>query len=940
LSVLYICIYILANQLNNNNKIKNLNKENKIKSLYDDKLGDFNLIQKCAEDILDIIEEDEKFACLHHVFVNLIDMMTTKEKVKLIQFILDLQNERAMHNRPFYPASALSLLQLQSEEIDAGSEITDNSHNKIEGSEEQEVIVRYLDENPGTCVAHNEILDKTFYGDFVEDHSLSKYLARPQVISTITWAEGATLNTQIQPWDLFFNSTQNKKKLDNFARLSCNLHIKLILNASPFYYGAGLMSYQPLTLFTPSTISSTLTVNADAQITALSQRPHIWFYPQTCQGGEMILPFLSHRSWLDVNVRADFQNFGTLSLNSPTVLQNANSVVGAGVTIQVYAWASNVKICAPSQALALQAEDGIISGPASAVAKVAKALSAVPMIAPYARATDMIASGIGSLAKLFGFTNAPVTENVKPLKNLPFHAFSSCEISQPIEKLTMDPKNELSIDSRVCGHDGVDELLLSNFIQRESYVIQCTWASTHTTGQVLIRSNVCPDLKSVETHTVDFVSGTPMSHAASLFAFWKGDVIYRFRFICSKFHRGRVLIQWDPNSPITAAQDTNLIHSQIVDLSSETDVEFRVPYLSTVPFLQGQVTERNVGTSSLVNIASTGAINVMNKSIHNGRLILSVLTQQTSPVASADVQILVSVRAAENMTFAMPQGPPLNASFFALQSEEFDYDNTNSFGMTSKGPVLDDETFSICMGERITSLRQLLRRVELHRSWLISATPSATAFTYASSTHSALPLYFGYDPNGIDVADSTLTPGNNKAFNFVYSHFINWVVPCFVGYRGGINWHYNVDDTHFVNNARTLRLTRQSSLASDYKLVSTPPVGSSSQFARNVVTTRLSGGTAQAVSNVRSQAGICAYYPMYSNFRMRTTSIAATTLGSAQDFSDVDRCRIELSAQPHAATNPDVQVLDFYVSCGTDFAPIFFLNVPTYLNYGLTPAAV
>jgi len=293
-----------------------------------------------------------------------------------------LNNRRNRLGMFDYVMSNMSLFQLQSEEIVTGSTITDNSNVVTNGSQNQEVIVRYLDESPGSIVAYAPLTDKTFQGDFVEDHSLSRYLARPIAISTITWAEGANLNTTLQPWDLFLNTTQIRKKIDNYARLTCNLHIKIILNASPFYYGAGLVSYQPLTIFNPSTISTSLTTNGDAHICALSQQPHFWIYPQTNQGGEMVLPFLNYRTWLNIGVRADVQAFGSVTIQSPTALLNANSVVGAGVTLQVYAWATDVKICAPTSALALQSKDeyGAISGPASAVAKIAKSLSSVPMI--------------------------------------------------------------------------------------------------------------------------------------------------------------------------------------------------------------------------------------------------------------------------------------------------------------------------------------------------------------------------------------------------------------------------------------------------------------------------------------------------------------------------------------------------------------------------------
>jgi hypothetical protein len=890
----------------------------------------------------------QKFHIINRMMPQILEEMTVFERSELIRLVLRQQDRRIRLGMSDFGISDISLLSLQSEVV-AGATITDNSNAVSIGDQEQEIIVRYLDESPGTLVAHPPITDKTFHGDFVIDHDISSYLSRPLAISTITWAEGANLNTTLQPWDLFLNNTQVRKKIDNFARLTANLHIKVILNASPFYYGAGLISYQPLTTFNPSTISGSLTTNGDAHISALSQQPHIWIYPQTCQGGEMVLPFLNYRTWLDITVRADVQAFGSLTIQSPTVLLNANSVVAAGCTIQVYAWATDVKLCAPTVNLALQADEyGAVSGPASSVARIARSLSAVPMIGPYAMATGMIASGVGALAKLFGFTNVPVIEDVKPLKNLPFHAFSSCEISEPIDKLSLDPKNELTVDSRVCGHNGIDELLLSNFIQRESYLLQATWAAAHTTGQVLIRANVTPDTKIVETHTVDFIQGNPMSHANTLFRYWRGDIIYRFKFICSKFHRGRVKIQWDPESSLTAAQDSNLIHTQIVDISSDTDVEFRVPYLNRTLFSRNSGRPQDTTTYTTSNIVNTGAITGYNQAFHNGRICLSVLTQQTSPVASADIIILVSARAADNMVFGMPQQPPKEYSFFNLQSEDvetsistggFNYEETEHFDLTSKASVLDDETFAVCMGERITSLRQLMRRVMYHRTWLLDSSPSATAIKWYTCNHSILPLPYGYDPNGIDSGTSALAPPAQVPFNFVNNTFLTWISTCFVGRRGSINWHYNIDDSQFINSLSVKRFSGPAIVVGDYKLVATPSIGSSSAYARAGINIRDGGGQGMSLNNTRTQAGVAAQYPQFAIMRMQTPHFTKLVLGSNVDESDQDHARIEVALQPHTASNLSVTSIDFYVGCGTDFNCIFFLNIPT-VQYQVLPSTV
>ena len=103
--------------------------------------------------------------------------------------------------------------------------------------------------------------------------------------------------------------------------------------------------------------------------------------------------------------------------------------------------------------------DGVISKPASAISKASGMLSELPVIGPFMEATSQVSGAVGAVASWFGWTNVPVIDDVKPFKDLPFHSFSSSEIGQPIEKLTLDPKNELTVDPRVVGLDGKDELL-------------------------------------------------------------------------------------------------------------------------------------------------------------------------------------------------------------------------------------------------------------------------------------------------------------------------------------------------------------------------------------------------------------------------------------------------------------------------------------------------
>jgi hypothetical protein len=372
------------------------------------------------------------------------------------------------------------------------------------------------------------------------------------------------------------------------------LRLKIVINASPFYYGLLLAAYEPLTSFGGGILD--LAHDPNQGRVPRSQRPHVWIYPQNCQGGEMCLPFFYHKDWLRATNGQDLADMGTLEFLSYVNLSNANSVAGSNVTVQVFAYAEDVRVCGPTFKQAVQSgdeycEEGIISKPASAIAKAAGMLTDLPVIGNFMRATSFVSGKVGEVSAWFGFTNTPVIDDVKPFKDLPFHSFASTEIGQPVEKLTLDPKNELTIDPRVVGLDGVDELSMKGIIERESYLTQFAWSSARNAGETLWVANVQPDLHQASpfgTPTQYLVHSPPVAHLSRMFKYWTGDMIFRFRFICSRYHKGRVAIIFDPVEWNTSVNGLTFIpsnYNKIVDISKEPDVEIRVPYLQSTAWL-------------------------------------------------------------------------------------------------------------------------------------------------------------------------------------------------------------------------------------------------------------------------------------------------------------------------------------------------------------------
>lgn len=805
-----------------------------------------------------------------------------------------------------------------------------------EGSVNQEQNVGFTDQ-PNNVIAdipHPMAYVKVDHSQNVE---LGDYLKRPVKIYSKSWQIGNTIDAALssfEPWHDFFNHPSMKRKLDNYYLVRCNLHLKFVINASPFYYGCCIAAYQPMTNFNPAPV--VISSSARKENVCYSQRPHIYIYPQDSQGGEMVLPFLYHKNWLNATSATDLNNMGQIVLNSFGTLKNANGLTTDSINIQVYAWAEDVEVAGPTSKLAVQSSDeyskGVISRPASAIARAAGHFSNIPIIGEFATATSYAAGAIADIASLFGYTNVPVIEEVKPFYSKPFPNLASTDIGTPVEKLTLDAKNELTIDPKITGVNVDDELIISSFCGRESWVFESTWAASDVSETSLFFSKVSPDLlrKESGTNVVTFW-GTPMSHVNRQFKWWRGDIIYRFKFICTKYHRGRVVINWDPAGTIGATGDyTTETYTRIIDITEETDVEFRVPYTQATSYLRctNDITEhfsRSSTTTSGVGDAFNGVITVR------------VLNEQTSPVTSADINMLVFVKAAENIEFAGPRQVSNLISPYAVQSGVMDVD-VSSYELGVKPSEADPNINLIHMGEHCVSLRQLMRRSAQYLRLDRTGTSGADSLYAMLRNMSRSPMYPGFDPEGLHGATG-LTSALPENYNWVNWNPATYFSTCFVASRGSYIYNLNVSGRDPSSSARIVR-TEFPHTKSNYVMNTAwgaAGLDSTANFAKSDNAT--SGVSGQSLTNQFTQAGVSALVPMYSRYKFLSNNVLTRTAGTSADDSVSDTVTFGVMVSTEAVKDLDVWYADTYVGIGTDFNLVFFLNVPAMFKYDSFPAA-
>jgi len=787
----------------------------------------------------------------------------------------------------------------------------------------EEQVLTFADNVEGDAAGMTGVLDHVAEDIDTGSFGLGDFLSRPVRIASYAIPLGEAYNLRLlRPWQLFLNTASIRSKLDNYAYIQADLKVKVVVNSTPFIYGTYAMSYRPLTTFGAQHEVTTGGSN-EVERMILTQRPCVYIESHKNKGGEMTLPFFYYKNWLPLT-NTDTTSMGQLSLFPIAPFASANGTATGPVSVLVYAWAENVKLAGNTVNLAIQARDEYGTGPvsriASAVSGASRHLENVPVIGVFAKATTIGARAVGAIASLFGFTNVPVIDNVQPFKNQPFHAFASSEIGVPLEKLTLDPKNELTIDPGIAGLPADDELAIAYIAKRAGLIRVCTWKASDLTDASLFRANVTPTwCRTVGSAPSQYYVDLPMGHLSRLFSNWRGDIIIRVMIIKSQYHQGRLRINFDPVGNIftTPNSETTTI-TKVVDIETTDYLEFRIPYMQPQSWL------RVIPTIVRDTSGPAEADSPYVTDYHNGRFEIRVLNTLTAPVATADVNLAIYAYAADNFELANPSDFQTRTSVFAVQSNDETYEQYE-MGKCTARPA---EIMSVNFGEDIRSMRSLMRRTTLHmvEGTRNSITPTV-ASTYALVTQfrkNIYPLFYGFDSNSDYFLNGVVglpAPGN-RCNETPYT----WMAPLFVGQRGSMNYAFNHVDPKTTKNFLVQRHNEP--------WTTTGPIltftnYNSTGLVPNGIDPLYGGITGQALQNELTQTGLQFSVPFMNKFRFCSTSPGDRANGA--DYDDTENNNYVVTSttfEPQLAgsTLPVGATVLEYHAIGVDYTPLWFLS--------------
>lgn len=505
----------------------------------------------------------------------------------------------------------------------------------------------YMETAKGYTYSVSHDMDPTFSsadtGDKVQD-----FFERQVLIKTFQWQVGVPLFEQFNPWTLFFENRKVINRLINFKLLRANLHVKFLVNGNAFYYGRAMASYIPLHLYDQHT---RIREGIQADLVEASQRPHIYIDPTTSTGGELVLPYFYPRNAMIIPER-EWERMGQITLTDLNTLSITTDNTDP-ITISVFAFATEVDVSVPTSAVPLvfdnqsdEYSSNPISRPATFVASVASSLSNSPIIGPFMRATEIAARATAGIAQIFGYSK-PTSQIVSPYVNMGNRFMATSSPTSVATPLSIDPKKEVTIDPRTTGLSAKDELGIAELASRESYITTFQWTSADTVGDLLWNSYVEPNM-----HREVFVDDQLEIHMAPSclvscpFEYWRGSMEFRFQVVCSKYHKGRLRIVWDPEFQQT--NEYNVNYQTILDISECTDHTFKVGWGASTLYLPCEHMAFNqipYSTDSLV--APRG----------NGTLSVFVINDLTTPTAvPADIEINVFTRMCDDFELICPTG--------------------------------------------------------------------------------------------------------------------------------------------------------------------------------------------------------------------------------------------------------------------------------------------
>jgi len=543
---------------------------------------------------------------------------------------------------------------------------------------------------------------------------LSSWLERPILAATHVWEVGDPFPViYFNPWAHFLESPSVAQKISNFYLMRCKMHMKVIVNGSQMHYGRGFLSYRPLMtepgeryqydasanpVVTPDAFGSVghdtftnvdVAHRIDTCTMIQSQWPKIFIDPGQSMGGEMEFPFFFGANWFRINKR-DW-------IAHPSHVQPLNAPSGPPA-LDVY---SHIHSVTPDKAYgpygATRTHMGVVHSTSLAPLKHSNGANDPVTVQIFLWASDVkLSVPTSDIHPDAGFGPPPVSV-FRPQSRMEYVPQFLGDLAKPGSDISDRLEfggSSLQGGSATVGLADDADMSINNIASRECWLSRFVWHVDDPAETPLWMAQVTPQLIKMNWATVPgqtsvdgipAVTPTPCAYAALPFTYWRGSMTYRIQIVASNLHRGRLRIVYDPWADLNLRLNVNdypeelmnLQYSRTIDIAGDAgrDFTFSIGYMQPTPYLPllplpSRVESRN--SYRYENYGTPGNVGINNIGQHsvstNGAFTIYVLNRlavpATMPGLNNDVNVEIYASAGSDMDFQMPTSRDLDVISF------------------------------------------------------------------------------------------------------------------------------------------------------------------------------------------------------------------------------------------------------------------------------------
>ncbi len=706
----------------------------------------------------------------------------------------------------------------------------------------------FVDQLPGTVALrpmrmdmNPHLLSNAHYGTA---ESIYDFLAKPYPLYSSVFQSSDTSGTFAR-FTYLPNILSNEpyaSKLKGFMGIRADLVLKLTYNSNPFQSGRyilGVVPYGGAGSNPAGTVAANMRL---ADLTTITQLPHVQFDLNTESSATLVVPYSCLYSHVPINSTVNANNY-CLGMIFIVPYQPLVSVAGSSsVPFELFVSMTNVDLAAPvypqmnssppkkSSDVTRKEQVSAKIGPVSTMAtKIATATNIIgdqiPLLSALAEPVSWCAELVAGVAAVFGWSNPVVLHPAQRVTNTVYAYSNNCDAGDNSVPISLWSRNTIETMPGVGGTD-IDEMSFEFLKRVPAFLQNITWNDTDAKDASLFTLNVNPfNLKNTRSSGLTSVTTmAPACFLAQIFAYYRGGIKLKFKIVKTGFHSGRLMLVFNPTveptpGTVTTLVNTTYINRQIIDISSQTEFEYTVPFVSLAPWRPTTGNYSSIGSVSLV---------VTNPLIHPATV-------------SSSINIIVEAAGADDLEFAVPKNHNLTPTFvFDPQSND-----TRSAGLIDSGEIGSSTIDAnqhyaarACIGEKTVSLLSYLKSADGTASTVTSG-PAITYYPWTIDT--------SYTNNAAVATTPDQLPDNMSVVKSLYLYN-----------RGGVRVRFTPSVATTVDLKRAKLLNWDSSTAA---------------YA-GITTGAASGGFSHAMETYHTpRSGIEVQVPQYHRFPMRNTIV-------------------------------------------------------------------